>query len=116
MSGKDITINGPDGSFGGYLASPPSGHGPGVVVIQEIFGVNDVVRKICDAHAAKGRFALAPDLFWRMQPGVQLTDKTQEHWGKAFSLMQRFDVDKGVTDIQATINHLRRLSGCTGKV
>src|SRR5215471_17710976 len=106
MGGKDITISGADGKFGGYLASPPSGHGPGVVVIQEIFGVNDVVRKICDAHAAKGRFALAPDLFWRMQPGIQLTDKSQEHWQQAFGFMQKFDHDKGMVDIQATIKHL----------
>ena len=116
MSGKDITVKGADGSFGAYLASPASARGPGVIVIQEIFGVNDVVRKICDAHAARGRFALAPDLFWRLEPGVQLTDKTQEDWGKAFSLMQRFDVDKGVTDIQASMNYLRRIPGCTGKV
>ena len=115
MSGKDISGRGADGSFGAYLASPASGQGPGVIVIQEIFGVNDVVRKICDAHAARGRFALAPDLFWRLEPGVQLTDKTQEDWGKAFSLMQRFDVDKGVTDIQASLRHLREVKGCTGK-
>lgn len=116
MSGKDIVIKGPDGSFGGYLASPASGHGPGVVVIQEIFGVNDVVRKICDYHAAHGRFALAPDLFWRLEPGVQLTDKTQEDWGKAFALMQKFDIDKGIVDVQATISHLRKVPGCSGKV
>jgi len=116
MNGKDITVTGPDGSFGGYLASPAAGHGPGVVVIQEIFGVNDVVRHICEQHAARGRFAFAPDLFWRLEPGVQLTDKTQEDWGKAFSLMQRFDVDKGVVDIQASIGHLRKVPGCSGKV
>ncbi len=116
MSGKDITVKGPDGNFGGYLASPASGHGPGVVVIQEIFGVNDVVRQICDYHAARGRFALAPDLFWRLEPGVQLTDKTQEHWGRAFGLMQRFDADTGVADIQATIRHLREVKGCSAKV
>ena len=91
MSGKDISVRGADGSFGGYLASPASGHGPGVIVIQEIFGVNKVVRDICDQHAARGRFALAPDLFWRLEPGVQLTDRTQEDWGKAFGLMQRFE-------------------------
>lgn len=116
MSGKDITMKGSDGSFGGYLASPASGHGPGVIVIQEIFGVNDVVRSICDVHAARGRFALAPDLFWRLEPGVQLTDKTQEDWGKAFGYMQRFDVDNGVTDIQTAISHLRKVPGVTGKV
>jgi carboxymethylenebutenolidase len=116
MSGKDITVKGPDGTFGAYLATPSSGRGAGVVVIQEIFGVNDVVRGICDWHAARGRIALAPDLFWHLEPGVQLTDKSQEHWGKAFSLMQRFDVDKGVADIQASISHLRKLDGVTGKV
>ena len=116
MSGKDITVKGSDGTFGGYLASPASGHGPGVIVIQEIFGVNDVVRSICDAHAARGRFALAPDLFWRLEPGVQLTDKTQEDWGKAFGYMQRFDADKGVVDIQTSISHLRKVPGCSGKI
>jgi carboxymethylenebutenolidase len=116
MSGNDITVKGSDGNFGGYLASPASGHGPGVIVIQEIFGVNSVVRAICDAHAARGRFALAPDLFWRLEPGVQLTDKTQEDWGKAFGYMQRFDADKGVVDIQASISHLRKVQGVNGKV
>ena len=116
MAGKDIIVKGADGNFGGYLASPASGHGPGVVVIQEIFGVNGVVRQICDYHAARGRFALAPDLFWRLEPGVQLTDKTQEEWGRAFGLMQRFDADKGVVDIQATIKHLREVPGCSGKI
>jgi len=116
MSGKDITVKGDDGNFGAYLASPASGKGPGVIVIQEIFGVNDVVRAICDAHAARGRFALAPDLFWRLEPGVQLTDKTQEDWGKAFGYMQRFDADTGVTDIQTSISYLRKVPGCTGKI
>jgi carboxymethylenebutenolidase len=115
MTGKDINIRGADGSFGAYLASPASGHGPGVIVIQEIFGINKVVRDICDQHAARGRFALAPDLFWRLEPGVQLTDKTQEDWGKAFGLMQRFDADKGMIDIQASLRHLREVKGCTGK-
>jgi carboxymethylenebutenolidase len=116
MSGKDITIKGPDGNFGAYLASPASGHGPGVVVIQEIFGVNHIVREICDAHAARGRFALAPDLFWRLEPGVQITDKSQEEWAKALGLMQRFDADKGVADIQTSIDYLRKVPGVTGKV
>ena len=115
MSGTDITIDGPDGSFGAYLATPESGRGPGIVVIQEIFGVNANIRQIADDFAARGFFALAPDLFWRLEPGVQLTDKTQEDWGRAFGLMQRFDIDKGVTDIQATINHLRKVQGCSGK-
>src|SRR5260370_35162576 len=78
MAGKDITVKGAEGNFGGYLASPASGHGPGVVVIQEIFCVNDVVRQICDYHAARRPFARAPDLFCRLEPGRHPTTKTQE--------------------------------------
>jgi carboxymethylenebutenolidase len=114
MQGHDITVNGPDGSFGAYLASPSTGRGPGIVVIQEIFGVNKVMRDIADGFAARGYFALAPDLFWRLEPGVQLTDKTDAEWQRAFGLMQKFNPDTGVADIQASIAHLRPLS--TGKV
>ena len=116
MSGKDITVQGPDGTFGAYLATPASARGPGIIVIQEIFGINSFVRQVCDYHAARGRFALAPDLFWRLEPGVQLTDKSDEHWKRAFALMNAFDQDKGVKDIQASITHLRQVPGCTGKV
>jgi carboxymethylenebutenolidase len=114
----DITIEGPDGSFGAYLATPASGTGPGLVVIQEIFGVNRVMRDICDSYAAQGFVAVCPDMFWRIEPGVQLTDRTQEEWGRAFELMQKFlpDFQKGVADIGATIAHVRGMDGCTGKV
>jgi len=116
MSGQDITIAGPDGSFGGYLASPSTGRGPGVVVIQEIFGVNKVMRDIADGLAARGYFALAPDLFWRIEAGVQLTDKSDAEWKRAFDLMTKFEPDMGIKDIQATIAHLRGLPGASGKV
>jgi carboxymethylenebutenolidase len=116
MSGKGIDIKTPDGSFGAYLAPPASGRGPGVVVIQEIFGVNGFVRAVADDMAARGYFALAPDLFWRLEPNVQLTDKSEADWKRAFDLMGRFDIAAGVKDIQATITHLRGVAGCTGKV
>ncbi len=112
----DITIPGPDGDFTGYLATPSAGRGPGVVVIQEIFGVNQVMRDLADGFAARGYYALAPDLFWRLEPKVQLTDKSDAEWKRAFDLMGRFDADSGVKDIQATISHLRGLAGCTGRV
>lgn len=116
MAGRDITISGPDGNFSGYLSTPGAGTGPGVVVIQEIFGVNAVMRAVADALAARGYLALCPDLFWRLKPGIQLTDKTKAEWDQAFALMNRFDADAGVKDIQATITQLRNLQGCTGKV
>jgi carboxymethylenebutenolidase len=114
--GTDIRITGPDGEFGGYLATPAAQRGPAIVVIQEIFGVNPVMRAIADDFAARGYFALAPDLFWRLEPGVQLTDKTDEEWKRAFGLMGRFDQDKGIEDIKATISHLRQQKGVSGRV
>src|SRR6202000_791296 len=118
MAGQDVRIkSSPDGEFGAYLASPASGRGPGIVVIQEIFGVNKVMRTLADEFAARGYFALCPDLFWRLEPGVQLTDQTDAEWQRAFDLMNRFDQDAGIRDIQNAINYLRHsVNGCTGKV
>lgn len=115
--GEDIRIKAADGGeFGGYLAKPASGTGPGIVVIQEIFGVNKVMRDITDWLASEGFVALSPDLFWRIEPGIQITDQTEQEWAKAFELFQKFDVEKGVDDIQATIDALRGIDGCTGKI
>lgn len=115
--GEDIRIKAADGGeFGGYLAKPASGTGPGIVVIQEIFGVNKVMRDITDWLASEGFVALSPDLFWRIEPGIQITDQTEQEWAKAFELFQKFDVEKGVDDIQATIDALRGVDGCTGKI
>ncbi|HXC57502.1 MAG TPA: dienelactone hydrolase family protein [Rhizomicrobium sp.] len=118
MAGQDVRIkSSPDGDFSAYLAAPASGRGPGLVVIQEIFGVNKVMRAIADEFAARGYFALCPDLFWRLEPDVQLTDRTDDEWKRAFDLMGRFDQDAGVKDIQNAINYLRHsVAGCTGKV
>jgi len=116
MAGQDITITTPDGKFGGYLASPTAGRGPGIIVIQEIFGVNGFVRAIADGLAARGFFALAPDLFWRIEPNIQLTDKTDAEWKRAFDLMGKFNVDTGMKDIQAAITTLRVQAGSSGKV
>ena len=114
----DITIQGPDGAFGAYLAKPASGSGPGLVVIQEIFGVNQVMRDLCDAYAAQGYIAVCPDLFWRIEPGIQLTDKSQAEWDRAFELMNKFlpDFEKGGNDLKAAMTHIRKTDGCSGKV
>ena len=91
MSGQDITISAKDGgTFSGYLALPEGGSGPGVVVIQEIFGVNAVMREITDDVASMGYVALCPDLFWRQEPGIQITDQSEEEWARAFELFQGF--------------------------
>ena len=116
MAGRMVNLKTKDGTFGGYLAAPASGKGPGIVVIQEIFGVNDFVKEVADHYAARGFFALAPDLFWRQEPGVCLTDKSEADWKRAFALMQGCDLDKAVEDIQTAITHLRTVPGVNGKV
>ena len=111
----DITINGRDGDFSAYLSVPPGGSGPGLLVIQEIFGVNASMRQMCDDFAAQGLVALCPDIFWRQEPGIQITDKTEAEWQRAFELFQGFDVDKGIDDLNDTLLALRSLKSCTGK-
>ncbi|MBV9522426.1 MAG: dienelactone hydrolase family protein [Alphaproteobacteria bacterium] len=113
----DVTIKAADGgSFSAYLATPAAVKGPGILVIQEIFGVNKVMRDLADGFAAQGYIALCPDLFWRQQPGIQITDKTEAEWARAFQLYQGFDEAKGVQDLKASLAHLRGLPTCTGKV
>ncbi|MGD2134478.1 MAG: dienelactone hydrolase family protein [Maricaulaceae bacterium] len=117
MSGRTITIPTPDGEFTGYLARPGlSGSGPGVIVIQEIFGVNTEMRRICDMLAKEGFSALCPDLFWRIEHNIILTDHTEEEWGRAFELFQTVDVDKAVADIGSAITTMRSRPECRGEV
>jgi carboxymethylenebutenolidase len=113
----DVTIRAADGgSFSAYLATPKSGKGPGIVLIQEIFGVNKVMRDLADGFAAEGYTVMCPDLFWRQQPGVQITDKTKAEWDQAFKLYQGFNEEKGVDDLKATLATLRKHPACGGKV
>jgi carboxymethylenebutenolidase len=112
----DIRIKARDGEFSAYLATPASGAGPGVLLIQEIFGVNKVMRDLADGLARQGYMVVCPDIFWRQEPGIQLTDKTEKDWARAFELYKGFDEAKGVADLIATLKHLRTLKGCSGKV
>jgi len=117
MAGTEITIKAHDGgTFAGYLTRPKSGSGPGIVVIQEIFGVNQVMREICHDLSAQGYVTLCSDLFWRQQPGIQITDKTQAEWDQAFKLFGGFDLDKGLADLTSALSCLRSLPATTGKV
>ena len=113
---ETLTITTADGAFTAYVARPAVEPAPAIVVIQEIFGVNKVMRDICDGLAAQGFFAVCPDLFWRIEPGVDITDHSQAEWKKAFALFNAFDVEAGVGDIAATIAAVRALSGVSGKV
>ncbi|MGZ5956684.1 MAG: dienelactone hydrolase family protein [Caulobacteraceae bacterium] len=114
--GERRTFTVKDGAFSAYVARPAAAKAPAVVAIQEIFGVNAVMQEVCDRLAAQGYLAVCPDLFWRLEPDVVLTDQTQAEWDKALDLMGRFDVDQGVEDIRAVIDQVRADPGCTGKV
>ena len=105
-----------DGEFSAYISLPAGGYGPGIVVLQEIFGVNQFMRDVCDWYAAHGFVALCPDLFWRQEPGVDMTDQTDAEWQKAFQLYQGLDEAKAVEDSAATVEFLRKHPACSGRV
>ncbi len=114
--GERITITTSDGTFGAYVARPSASPAPAVVVLQEIFGVNQVMREVTDGLAAEGFLAICPDLFWRIEPGIDITDHSEAEWKRAFELFNAFDVDLGMQDVAATIDFIRADPGCNGKV
>ncbi len=105
--GRRVTIRGKDGAFGAYVADAKRPGGPAILVIQEIFGVNTVMRDIAGSLAEEGHTAVCPDLFWRIEPGIDITDKTEAEWQKAFGCFKAFNVAKGVEDIASTIAWMR---------
>jgi len=103
-----------DGEFEAYMALPASGYGPGIVVLQEIFGVNSHMRSVADWYAAHGFVALCPDLFWRVERGVELTDRGDD-WKKAVEFYQKLDEAKAVEDSAAALDFLRKHEACSGR-
>lgn len=113
--GERIRIPVEVGEVSAHLARPATSRAPAIVVLQEIFGVNAVMRDITDGLAAQGFLAVYPDLFWRIEPEIDITDRTEAEWKKAFALMNAFDASQGVKDIAATLDHIRAEPGCNGK-
>src|ERR1700735_4865424 len=114
--GNRIIIEGHDGMFNAYVARPKTLPASTVVVLQELFGVNADIRKTCDELADQGFIAVAPDLFWRQEPGVDLGVTSDADWQHGLHLYQAYDRDAGVRDIKDTIEAVAKLPGCTGKV
>jgi carboxymethylenebutenolidase len=106
---------GSDDEFPIYLATPANQTTAAIIVMPEIFGVNAGIRKKCDDWAALGYLALAPDVFWRFAPGVELDPAEPEQMQEAFGYFQRFDANLGVQDIEAAIRWIREEQGI-GKV
>jgi len=116
MAGQDISVAASDGGkFQAYLSKPESGGGPGVVVIQEIFGVNAHIRSVCDRYAEEGYVALAPDIFWRIEPGVTL-NYDEKGIARGRDLATRIDLELAIADIASSIAVLRTSIGASGKV
>jgi carboxymethylenebutenolidase len=107
----DISTLDGEGTFTAFCARPEGPRRAAVVVIQEIFGVNPGIRRKCERLAADGYLALAPDLFWRLEPGVELDPDVPDDFQRALGLMGRFDQDLGVRDLEATIRHARHALG-----
>ncbi|SOB80439.1 carboxymethylenebutenolidase [Sphingomonas guangdongensis] len=99
------------GSFAGYVARPAGTPMAAIVVIQEIFGVNPGIRQKCDKLADAGYLAVAPDLFWRIEPDIQLDPDVPEQMQRALGLIGQFDQDAAIRDIEATIRFARAASG-----
>lgn len=90
-----------------YRAAPAGTPKAAIVVIQEIFGVNAGIRRKCDTLAEAGYLAIAPDLFWRIEPGIALDPDVEPEMQRALKLMGAFDQDQGIRDIEATIRAAR---------
>jgi len=114
--GDRIEIEGRGGKFNAYVAQPATLPAPAVVVLHEVFGVNADIRQHCDALAEQGFLAVAPDLFWRIEPGVELSVTSQPDWDHAMRLYQAFDRDAGTRDIKDTLEAVANLHGCNGKL
>jgi len=113
-----ITIQASDGAggFSAYVQQPRTTPAGVVVLIQEIFGVNQAMRDTADWVADLGFIAVCPDLFWRIEPNVDITDKSDAEWKKAFDLFGKFDQAKGIEDLKATVAAARKMPGANGKV
>jgi carboxymethylenebutenolidase len=106
------------GDMAVYAAAPAGTPKAAIIVIQEIFGVNPGIRQKCDSWAAAGYLAVAPDLFWRFAPGVELDPDIESELNEAFGYFQQYDANDGVVDIEAVIKHVHAQGiakvGCVG--
>ena len=110
-----IEIDSADGKFGAYLAIPHTRKGPGIVLIQEIFGVNEHIRSVAEQYAADGYLVIAPDLFWRSGQRIELS-YDEAGWKRAVELMNATDVGKAQKDIELAIDALKAQPGLDGGI
>jgi len=102
MRTRNIRVKLRDGAMGAYLAIPDRTPAGAIIAIMEIWGVNDTMRHHAHEFAEAGFICLVPDLFWRQEPGVELSDHNPDHVRKAFDLYYDFDYDLAVRDMEDT--------------
>ena len=114
--GQDIELTATDGgTFAGYLALPPAMPAPGLILLPEVFNTNAHIRSVADGYAAEGFVVIAPDVYWRQEPGNYLS-YTDEGRAKAQSLRARLDTDQYARDLGDIAAALRARAECTGKI
>jgi carboxymethylenebutenolidase len=113
---NQMVIKSAHGAFHAYIARPAKSPSPAVVVLQELFGVNADIRATCDELATQGFIAVAPDLFWRQEPGVDLDVRSDADWQHGLRLYGAYNRDAGAEDIRETIRAAAELPDSTGKV
>ncbi|UDG82569.1 dienelactone hydrolase family protein [Candidatus Vallotia cooleyia] len=104
-----------DGKFQAYLALPHTGKGPGIVLIQEIFGVNQHIREVADQYATDGYLVMAPDIFWRSKPHIEL-GYADADCRRGIALMEQINLNKTLQELSATVRALRSLPEQSGKI
>lgn len=114
-SNRDTILCADGRSFVAYVSEPERPNGHAVILLQEIFGVTAHVRRVADRFAEDGYLAYAPDLFWRMQPGVELSH-SKEDMQKAFGFLERYRDEEGLADVTATAARIRQRAGFSGRV
>jgi carboxymethylenebutenolidase len=109
---ESVSVEG--GRFDAYCAVPESRSGPGVLLFQEVFGINDNIRELADRLAGAGYLTLAPDMFWRIERRFERKDESG--LGDAFAMVQKFELEKAADDIRAAHTHLVGMPECAGKI
>lgn len=114
VSTRTHSVSTPDGSFDAHVAVPEAGSGPGMLVLQEIFGVNAYIRSVCERVAELGYVALAPDMFWRDEPGFTVEPDEADGMERAMAKMGGFDWVHAAADLGAAFASLQALEECQG--
>ncbi|MDP4577098.1 MAG: dienelactone hydrolase family protein, partial [Burkholderiaceae bacterium] len=116
MNSEWILVTSSDGhQFDAYVSHPPAGRGPGLLIIQEIFGVNEHIRAVADQYAADGFVVIAPDVFWRESRRVELAYDTAG-FERGLGLMNRLNIARSASDLQRSVEAVKHLDSCSGLV